>query len=75
MVYNIAMFVQASDWTAEQWMIKNSVRFSSWPAATFVYQKGLSQTRSYHAKSYLLVKIVRRLHCSSIQPCFLPDNV
>lgn len=45
------------------------------PPATCVYQKEPSPTECYHAKPDLLVKIVRRLHCSSTQPCFLPDSV
>lgn len=75
-VYNVALFVQASNWTAVQWMTDISVTFSCWPAVTCVSKKKKDHIKQRsHAKSYLLVKIVRRLHCSSIQPCFLPDSV
>ena len=67
MVYNIPMFVQASDWTAEQWMTKISVTFPGWPAATCAYHKGGSQTSSYmQSPTYLsrLYDVCTVLLCS-----------
>lgn len=65
MVYNLAC-LHKSDWTADNKRLKFQLRFPYWPAAACMCQKDHVKQRSY-AKSYLLVKIVRPLHCSSIQ--------